>query len=310
MRFFYTDEFVLPLPPTHRFPMQKYALLRERILATGLTERHQLVRPPAATDEQLLRVHSPEYLRRVMAGELEEADIKRLGFPWSPELVERSRRSSGATIEACRAALVDGCAINLAGGTHHAYRDRGEGFCLFNDSVVAARDLQGHNLVSNVLVIDCDVHQGNGTASIVRDDPTIYAFSIHSERNYPQPKEVSDLDIGLPDGTGDAEYLSALRHGLKTAFRESVPDLAIFLAGADPYHGDRLGRLALTLGGLAERDRMVLNACRERAVPVAISMAGGYCPDIQQIVDCHFQTVSIASELFGKGTTGVQFPVD
>ncbi|WP_373649143.1 histone deacetylase [Schlesneria sp. DSM 10557] len=299
MRFYYTDEFVLPLPPTHRFPMQKYTLLRERIMTSGVITHPQLIRPAAATDEQLLRVHSPEYLRRVVTGELTERDLRRLGFPWSPELVERSRRSSGATIEASRAALSEGCAVNLAGGTHHAYRDRCEGFCLFNDSVVAARELQASGLVSNVLVIDCDVHQGNGTASLVRDDPTIYAFSIHSERNYPQPKEVSDLDIGLPDGTEDAEYLAALQYGLKTIFREFAPDMAIYLAGADPYHGDRLGRLALSLDGLGQRDRMVLEACRERSVPVAISMAGGYCPDISQIVDCHFQTVTIASQLFG-----------
>ena len=298
MRLFYTDEFVLPLPSTHRFPMQKYALLRERIVNSGLAEQHSLLKPPGATDQQLLRAHSAEYIHRVDTGQLSPVEIRRLGFPWSPELVERSRRSSGATILACHAALEDGCSVNLAGGTHHAYRDRAEGFCLFNDSVVAARDLQASGLVSNVLVIDCDVHQGNGTASIVRDDPTIYAFSIHSERNYPQPKEVSDLDIGLPDGTGDTEYLNALQHGLTTAFRESVPDLAIFLAGADPYHGDRLGRLALTLDGLAARDRMVLETCRNRSVPVAVSMAGGYCPDIHQIVDCHFQTVAIAAKVF------------
>ena len=300
MRLYYTDEFVLPLPPTHRFPMQKYALLRERILSHGLADRHELLRPPAATDEQLLRAHSAEYIERVTTGQLSDIEIRRLGFPWSLQLVERSRRSSGATISACRSALEDGCSVNLAGGTHHAYRDRAEGFCLFNDSVVAARDLQSNGLASNVLIIDCDVHQGNGTASIVRNDPSIYAFSIHSERNYPQPKEISDLDIGLPDGTGDADYLAALKHGLSTAFRESAPDLAIFLAGADPYHGDRLGRLSLTLEGLADRDRLVLQTCREKAVPVAVSMAGGYCPDINQIVDCHFQTVAIAAELFAQ----------
>ena len=300
MQFFYTDEFVLPLPPTHRFPMQKYALLRERIESSHLTGRHQLVRPPAATDEQLLRAHSAEYIRRVVTGQFRPEEIRRLGFPWSPELVERSRRSSGATISACRAALKDGCSINLAGGTHHAYRDRAEGFCLFNDSVVAARDLQSTRSATKVLVIDCDVHQGNGTASIVREDPSIYAFSIHSERNYPQPKEVGDLDIGLPDGTTDGDYLAALAYGLKTAFRESAPDLAIFLAGADPYYGDRLGRLSLTLNGLAARDRLVLETCHEQSVPVAISMAGGYCPDINQIVDCHFQTVVIAAELYNR----------
>jgi acetoin utilization deacetylase AcuC-like enzyme len=300
MRLYYTDEFVLPLPPTHRFPMRKYALLRERILSHGLAGHHELLRPPAATDEQLLRAHSAEYINRVSTGQLSDAEIRRLGFPWSPQLVERSRRSSGATISACRSAREDGCSINLAGGTHHAYRDRAEGFCLFNDSVIAARDLQSNGLASNVLIIDCDVHQGNGTASIVRNDPSIYAFSIHSERNYPKPKEISDLDIGLPDGTGDDEYLAALRYGLSTAFRESAPDQAIFLAGADPYHGDRLGRLSLTLDGLAARDRLVLQTCREKSIPVAVSMAGGYCPDIHQIVDCHFQTVMIAAELFGK----------
>ena len=304
MKIYYTDEFVLPLPPTHRFPMQKYALLRERIESSELARQHRLVRPPAATDEQLLRAHSLEYIQRVVSGQFSPEEIRRLGFPWSPDLVERSRRSSGATVMACRAALTDGCAINLAGGTHHAYRDRAEGFCLFNDSVVAARDLQAEGLVARVLVIDCDVHQGNGTASIVRDDPSIYAFSIHSERNYPQPKEISDLDIGLPDGTSDAEYLAALERGLATSFRESNPDLAIFLAGADPYQGDRLGRLALTLAGLATRDRLVLTTCRSEKTPVAISMAGGYCPDIQQIVDCHFQTVSIAAELFSADHSG------
>lgn len=298
MKLYYTDEFVLPLPPEHRFPMQKYALLRQRIQSDPRFNPHELVRPPAATDEQLLRVHTLPYIQRVTSGSMSPREIRSLGFPWSPQLIERSRRSSGATISACYSALQEGCAINLAGGTHHAYADRAEGFCIFNDSVVAARELQANHRANSVLIIDCDVHQGNGTAALVRNDPSIYAFSIHSERNYPQPKEVSDLDIGLPDETGDTEYLSALRYGLETAFRESVPDLAIFLAGADPYQGDRLGRLSLTLAGLAARDRAVLDACRERSVPVAISMAGGYCPDIQQIVDCHFQTVAIAAELF------------
>lgn len=304
MKLYYTDQFVLPLPSSHRFPMAKYRRLRERLVDEGVLAGHELIVPPAADNDELARAHDWEYIRRVTQGELSPDEIKRLGFPWSPELVERSRRSSGATIAACRAALVDGFSANLAGGTHHAFRDRAEGYCLFNDSVVAARAMQAEGLIQRALFIDCDVHQGNGTAAIVRDDPSLYAFSIHSERNYPFPKEMGDLDIGLPDGTSDDEYLAALDRGLSQAFWESQPDLAIYLAGADPYGGDRLGRLALTQDGLRRRDEMVFAACRKRNVPVATTMAGGYCPDIDAIVTIHATTIALGLAMFKRNRGG------
>jgi acetoin utilization deacetylase AcuC-like enzyme len=204
---FYTDQFVLPLPEGHRFPMAKYSLLRRRVAESGLIAPDDLRVPHAATDEEILRAHSADYLRRVVEGRLTAAEVRRIGFPWSPAMAERSRRSNGATIEACRAALAEGAAVNLAGGTHHAFRDCGEGYCVFNDSAVAARAMQAEGRACRVVVLDCDVHQGNGTAAIFRDDPTVFTFSIHGAKNFPLRKEVSDLDVGLPDGCGDAEYL-------------------------------------------------------------------------------------------------------
>jgi acetoin utilization deacetylase AcuC-like enzyme len=299
MKIFYTDHYVLPLPPWHRFPMQKYALLRQRVQEAGLAGADGLQSPLAATDQELLRAHDGGYLRRVMTGELTAAEQRRIGFPWSPEMVERSRRSSGATLAACRAALQDGVGVNLAGGTHHAFRDRGEGYCVFNDSAVAALALQAEGQVKRVAVLDCDVHQGNGTAAILAGDVTVFTFSIHAANNFPFDKEVSDLDIELPDGTGDAEYLAALERGACTALSAAQPDLAIYLAGADPYQGDRLGRLNLTKQGLAARDRMILDLCRAAGVPVAITMAGGYARRIEDSVDIHFTTVRTAARLAG-----------
>ncbi len=294
MRIFYTDTFVLPLPPGHRFPMTKYSRLRRRIAESGMVPLEAFQLPHAATPEELATSHDDGYVARVRAGELEPAEQRRIGFPWSPGMVERSLRSSGATIEACRAALEDGISVSLAGGTHHAFRDRGEGFCVFNDSSIAARTLQAEGKVKQVAVLDCDVHQGNGTAAICAGDPSIFTFSIHGEKNFPYRKEVSDLDIALPDGTEDETYLAALGEGLDGVFSTGRPDLAIFLAGADPWHGDRWGRLRLTKAGLAARDRLVLDRCAEAGVPVAITMAGGYAPVVEDIVDIHFQTVERA----------------
>ena len=272
MRIFYSDIFVLPLPEGHRFPMQKYALLRHRVVESGIVAPEDLIIPHAATDAELLRAHDAEYVRRCQAGALTPQEIRRIGFPWSPEMVARSRRSSGATIEACRAALEDGVSANLAGGTHHAYADHGEGYCVFNDSAVAARAMQAERHAARVVIIDCDVHQGNGTAAILAGDDTIFTFSIHGAKNFPFHKEQSDLDIALDDGTGDAEYLAALDHGLCQAIELSRADLAIYLAGADPFADDKLGRLALSKHGLAARDRMVLEYCRQAGLPVAIRM--------------------------------------
>ena len=296
MKIFYTDHFVLPLPAGHRFPMAKYALLRQRVAESE--PRRNLHVPQAATDEEILLAHDGGYLQRVQYGTLSTGEIRRIGFPWSPQMVERSRRSSGATLSACRAALEDGCAVSLAGGTHHAYRDHGEGYCIFNDSAIAARLMLAEASLERVAIIDCDVHQGNGTASILADEKKVFTFSIHAAKNFPFRKEKSDLDIELDDATADEDYLAALANGLDETFARSQPQLAIYLAGADPYRDDRLGRLALTKRGLAKRDRMVLHACRDRNVPVAVTMAGGYARDIADTVDIHFQTVSLAHAFF------------
>jgi acetoin utilization deacetylase AcuC-like enzyme len=298
MRLFYTGAFVLPLPPGHRFPMAKYALLRERLLAGGDFAEADFETPPAAGDDELCRAHDAAYVRRVASGEMSPGELKRIGFPWSPEMVERSRRSAGATLAACRAALAKGCAANLAGGTHHAHADRGEGFCVFNDAAVAARAMQAEGRAERIAVIDCDVHQGNGTAAILAGDDSIFTFSIHGARNFPFDKERSDLDIELPDGTGDADYLAALADGLERTLTASRPQLAIYLAGADPYAGDRLGRLSLTMDGLAARDRLVLESCRARGIPVALAMAGGYAEPIDDTVAIHATTIRTARRVF------------
>ena len=299
MKLFYCDEFVLPLPRGHRFPMEKYRMLREALNESGLFPAGDFQVPVAAIFTELTRAHAPDYVQRVEEGALTAADIRAIGFPWSCEMVERSKRSSGATIAACRAALRDGVAANLAGGTHHAFYDRGEGFCVFNDAAIAARAMQAENQVDRVLIVDCDVHQGNGTASIVAGDPSIFTFSIHGAKNYPFRREVSsDLDIDLPDGTGDAEYLAALSAGLATSFSRSQPQLVIYLAGADPYEDDRLGRLKLTKQGLLQRDEIVLATCLKHSVPVAIAMAGGYARNIAHTVEVHANTILRARTLF------------
>ncbi len=287
---FYCDSFVLPLPPNHRFPMQKYAKLRERLIHDPRFALHEA---PAATDADLLRVHTPDYVQRATTGAFTERELRVLGFPWSPQLIERSRRSSGATLAAARMALKTGVAANLAGGTHHAYADQAQGFCVFNDAAVTARALQAAGLAQHVAVIDCDVHQGNGTAVIFADDPTVFTFSIHGGANFPFRKEQSDLDVALPDGTGDDEYLAALETALPIALDGA--DFAIYLAGADPFVGDRLGRLHLTKDGLKARDAMVFSACHQRGLPVAMAMAGGYAEQLDDIVDIHLGSLEAAA---------------
>ncbi|MEM8962270.1 MAG: histone deacetylase [Acidobacteriota bacterium] len=293
VRGYYCDHFVLPLPDGHRFPMDKYRLLRERI--THELPQVQLSVPQAAEDHDILRVHTPDYLEKIVTGTLSKAEIRRIGFPWSPQLIERSRRSVGGTIAAAEAALQDGVGINLAGGTHHAFPDRGEGFCVLNDVAIAARRLQANGHIKKALIIDLDVHQGNGTAAIFRDDPSVYTLSVHGRRNYPFHKEESDLDVALEDGADDHAYLHALETALDQAFHQSQPDAVFFIAGADPYTGDKLGRLALTKKGLATRDLSVLEICRRFDLPIALSMAGGYATQIDDIVDIHFQTVQTAT---------------
>jgi len=295
---FYSDHFVLPLPAGHRFPMQKYRLLRDRV--QGRLPGIELQEAPAALDGELALAHDPVYVTAVSEGLLSAAQQREIGFPWSPAMAERARRSVGATIAAARVALREGVSAQLAGGTHHAYAAKGSGFCVFNDVAVAARLMQaewhrrGHGALLRVLVIDLDVHQGNGTASIFAHDDTVYTLSLHDARNFPFRKEPSDLDVELPDGCSDAEYLAALDTALQrvwAAHDGAMPGLAFFVAGADPHEGDRLGRLKLTMQGLAERDRRVLEACRERGIPVAVSMAGGYGHEVERTVDVHEQTL-------------------
>lgn len=301
MQLFYTDVFVLPLPPGHRFPMEKYARLRQALLDSGEFQASDFRLPAAASDDELARAHDPAYIARIADGRLDEAAQKAIGFPWSTQMVERSRRSAGATLAACRAALAagNGVAANLAGGTHHAFRDHGEGFCVFNDAAVAARAMQAEGRAGRVLIVDCDVHQGNGTAAILKGDTSVFTFSIHGARNYPFTKEESDLDIELPDRCGDDAYLLQLGHGLDTAFDLARPDLVIYLAGADPYADDRLGRLALSMAGLRERDRQVYARCRERDLPLAIAMAGGYARQIDDTVAIHAATIRLARAMWG-----------
>jgi len=295
MRVYYSDKFVLPLPDGHRFPMSKYSRLRQRV-ETELGDRIDLCVAPAVAIEDLKTAHHDDYIQRVIDGSLSSRDVRALGFPWSPELVERSRRSVGATIAACRDAFVEGRSVSLAGGTHHAFADRPQGFCVFNDSVVAARVLRRSSLLNRVAVIDCDVHQGNGTASLVRNDPDIFSFSIHGEKNFPTQKEQSDLDIAVPDQAGDAIYIRLLEQGIASMEKRFKPELVIYLAGADPYRGDRWGRTGLSRQGLRRRDDLVIGWCEAQAVPLAVTMAGGYAKDIDAIVDIHFNTVLRALE--------------
>ncbi|WP_372895441.1 histone deacetylase [Stieleria sp.] len=300
MRLYYTDHFELPLPPTHRFPMDKYRRLRRHVATSDAHRNDVLLVPPAATDDQLRLCHDADYIARVVDGSLSTPEIRRIGFPWSPKMVQRSRRSTGATIAASRSALTDGIAANLAGGTHHAFADAGEGYCVFNDAAVAIRTLQSESLIKRACVIDLDVHQGNGTASILAADASAITMSMHGAKNFPLRKVPSDLDVPLDDGTDDDLYLEKLSQALGTLDRwraDGEFDLAIYLAGADPYVGDRLGRMCLSKSGLAERDRTVLQWCIDRTIPVAIAMSGGYASDIDEIVAIHAATLQIASGL-------------
>jgi acetoin utilization deacetylase AcuC-like enzyme len=296
MKAFYCHQFELPLPEGHSFPMAKYRLLHERVAANADAWGITLHEPPPAGEDDLLRVHCPDYVRRMSSGQATDAEMRRIGFPWSARMVERSRRSSGGTIQALRAALAgDGVAVNLAGGTHHAAFSRGGGYCVFNDSIVAARHVQAHGLARRLLVVDLDVHQGDGSAALCAGDDSIFTFSMHAAKNYPAVKPPSDLDVPLPSGTGDADYLDLLARHLPAAIDRARPDAVLYLAGADPWEGDRLGLLHLTKPGLAERDRQVFAACRGAGLPLSVSMAGGYAPGVEDIVDIHARTVFLAS---------------
>ena len=292
MKAFYTDHFVLPLPAGHRFPMEKYSRLRDLVNTIADVE---LLEAPAASDTQILYAHDPNYLINIIEGKLSPQEQREIGFPWSEKMVERSRRSAGATVSAAKTALEEGVAVNLAGGTHHSYRNTGSGFCVFNDSAIAARAIQREvNAKLKIAIIDLDVHQGNGTASILRDDSSIFTLSIHGENNFPFKKEQSDLDCGLVDGCSDETYLSSLQHCLDQLDSRFKADCLIYLAGADPHEGDRLGRLKVSKNGMRLRDEMVFQYALSKKLPVAMSMAGGYGKEIESTVDIHFQTIKTA----------------
>ena len=293
MRVFYATQFVLPLPPGHRFPMGKYQLLRDRLAAE--VPEVTLMQAEPASDGELALVHTPAYIQAISDGSVDPKILREIGFPWSEAMAERARRSVGATIAACRVAFQEGIAANIAGGTHHAYPEKGGGFCVFNDAAVAARLMQAEHgrkrrQPLRVAIIDLDVHQGNGTARIFRDDPTVFTVSLHGEKNFPFRKEASDLDIDLPDGTGDDAYLAALERALDELPRRFDPEFVIYLAGADPHEGDRLGRLKLTWDGLEARDRRVFDWAWQRGLPLAFAMAGGYGNRMEDTVQVQVNT--------------------
>jgi acetoin utilization deacetylase AcuC-like enzyme len=303
MDVFYATQFVLPLPPGHRFPMAKYQLLRDRLAAER--PKIRLQHAAAASEGELALVHSPAYIKAISDGSISAPAMREIGFPWSDAMAERARRSVGATIAACRAAFRDGVAGNIAGGTHHASADKGGGFCVFNDAAVAARLLQAEwarsrALPLRVAVIDLDVHQGNGTARIFQGDPTVFTLSIHGQKNFPFRKEASDLDVELPDGCRDDEYLQALELALADLERRFEPGLVIYLAGADPHEGDRLGRLKLSWDGLEARDRRVFDWAFQRRVPLAFAMAGGYGVRIEDTVQVQLNTFRVAAQYWQR----------
>ena len=292
MRVWTHDRFAFPLPPGHRFPLAKYRLLRERVLADGLATPAEVSEPGPVAWEDLARVHEAPLLDRIRAGALSAREERGLGLPWSPQLVERGRRAVAGTLAAARHALQRGVAMNLGGGTHHAGRDFARGFCLFNDVATATAVLRADGLLRRVLVVDCDVHQGDGTAQILGPDPEAFTLSLHGARNYPFQRIPSDLDLDLPTGTGDDDYLAALDAALDRALRGPAPELAFYLAGADPWEGDRFGRLALTKAGLRARDEHALDRLRGAGVPVCVVLAGGYAHDVRDTVDINAGTAA------------------
>jgi acetoin utilization deacetylase AcuC-like enzyme len=286
------SRYTFPLPDGHRFPIEKYELLRRRVVEAQLGPVHE---PERIDRESLLRVHIARYVDAFTQGTLAPDEVRRLGFPWSGQLVERSYRACGGTLAAVRFALDEGIAMNLAGGTHHAFPDRGEGFCVFNDVAVAIRVLQAEGRIKRAAIVDLDVHQGNGTNAIFAGDDRVYTFSMHGRRNYPFTKVNGSLDVELEDGCTDDEYLALLAGALPRVIAAAQPDVVVYLAGADAHEGDRLGRLRLTAAGLARRDMMVLESAREVGIPVAVTIAGGYGSDIAETVGIHFETARLCA---------------
>jgi len=304
MRVSYHPDYHVELPPTHPFPMGKYPRVHALLTAAGVVRPGEVMQPEEAPIEALSRVHGADYLEKLESGALSDAEVRRLGVPWSPRLWRRSRLAVQGTLLAARAALEDGLAGNLAGGTHHAFPDRGEGFCVLNDVAIAIRALQREDGLRRALVVDLDVHQGNGTAAIFEDDPDVFTFSMHGERNYPTAKMRSDLDVGLPDGTGDDDYLGALAWHLPEVLERSRAEVVFYLAGVDPAAGDRYGKLALTEQGLRSRDRYVVEQAHGRGLPVVLLLAGGYAPTVSRTAELHANTFIEAADAAGAAWPG------
>jgi acetoin utilization deacetylase AcuC-like enzyme len=298
MRIFYTPRYYADIGEGHVFPIRKFELVRDRLLHERTLRPTDITEPQPAPLADVLLVHTEDYVTRLRAGLLTPRELRRLGLPWSKALVRRSFLAAGGTTEAARWSLENGVGSNLAGGTHHAFAERGEGFCVLNDVAIAIRVLKRDGLIERAAIVDCDVHQGNGTATIFEEDASVYTFSMHGAKNYPLFKARSSLDVELEDGTGDEAYLQKLASHLPRVF-EHAPDLIFYLGGADPYVGDRLGRLSLSIKGLYERDAFVLEECRRRGVPVVTVMSGGYAEEIQDTVEIHCNTIRAVRNIFG-----------
>jgi acetoin utilization deacetylase AcuC-like enzyme len=297
------DRWRFPLPAGHRFPLNKYALLRQRVVAEGIARPEEIHEPAPIAWERLAAVHEPALLQRIRSGTMSERERRALGLPWSPQLVERARRAVAGTLAAARHALARGVGINLGGGTHHAGRDFARGFCLFNDVGVALAALRAGDEAGRAVIVDCDVHQGDGTAQLFAHDPETFTLSLHGARNYPFTRIPSDLDVDLPCGTRDAAYLAALEEALDVALVGSTPELGFYLAGADPWEGDRLGRLSLTKAGLRARDELVLDRLLTAGVRVCVVLAGGYAEDVRDTVDINAGTAAaVAARLSARPT--------
>lgn len=303
MRVFYTPRYYADIGEGHVFPIRKFELVRDRLLVEGTLRPEDIVEPQPASVSDVLLVHTEDYITRLRAGSLTERELRRLGLPWSKALVRRSFLATGGTISAARFALTQKVGSNLAGGTHHAFPDRGEGFCVLNDVAVAIRVLRRDRLIERAAIVDCDVHQGNATATIFADDESVFTFSIHGAKNYPLFKARSSLDVELPDKTSDSDYLNALSEHLPRVFAHR-PDIIFYLGGADPFAGDKLGRLSLSIAGLRARDELVLSECRRRGVPVATVMSGGYAEQIADTVEIHCNTIRAVRLIYGSKGSG------
>ncbi len=297
LKVFYTDKYRVPLTEGHRFPISKYRLTREYLLENNILEESQLFEPDIATKEEILLCHSEDYYESFRKGSIDEKAIRKLGLPWSYDLFLRSLASVGGSLSSAKAALKNGVAGSLSGGTHHAFREHGEGYCVFNDFAIVSTYLQINNLVDKIAIIDLDVHQGNGTSSILKNNKNVFILDMHGEKNYPYEKIPSTLNVSLPDNTNDEQYLSILENKIALVF-DFEPDIVLYLAGVDPLKEDALGRLALTKDGLRERDYMILNECKKRNIPVSIALGGGYAKPIELTVECYAQTYEVVKEVF------------